>query len=185
MDPEIQRRRDDEHAPRLEDPEDLVERPPHLEDMLKRLDAKHGSGRSVRQADGRDVLDPVNARSRSHVAANERFAREEIAQVRVAFLPLDLERAELVHRGRTIERLGHEAAERPVVVPHSLCSSLSRRSRSRGPREALLIGRILEPTPETVNRNAASIERIDLVPKLPRVLSLALKRADLGCNAEA
>ena len=49
VNPEIQRRRDDEHAPRLEDAKHFVERPAHLENVLECLDAEHRAGRRVGQ----------------------------------------------------------------------------------------------------------------------------------------
>ena len=131
MNPEIQRRRDDEDAAGLEDAEDLVERPADLEDVLERLDAEHRAGRVVGQADRRDVLDAIDAGTRPHVAADVLLAREQAAKVGVALLALDLVRAELEDRAGAVERLGHEAAERLVVVAHRRGSSLSR-ARAEG-----------------------------------------------------
>src|SRR5262249_39039914 len=131
---EVQRRGDDEDPTRSEDPRDLVERPPDLEDVLERLDAKHRAGRLIRQADRRHILDAVHARTWTHVAADVVSCREELAEVGVAFLPFDLVRAELEDRTRAVDRLGHQAAERLVVVAHRRGSSLSRAGKTSSRR---------------------------------------------------
>ena len=91
MNPEIQRRRDDEDAPGLEDPEDFVEGPADLEDMLEGLDAEHRARRVVGEPYRRDVLDAIHARTGPHVAADVDSPREHLAQVGVVFLAFDLE----------------------------------------------------------------------------------------------
>ena len=119
MDPEVQRRGDDEQAARLEDAEDLVERPADLEDVLERLDAEDGPGRRVGQADRADVLDAIDARARAACRSRRNaLPGNSAAEVGVIDLALDLVRAELVDRAGTVERLGHQAAERLVVVAH-------------------------------------------------------------------
>ena len=82
------------------------------------------------EASGKLIAETSSTRSTpgpsSHVAADVGLAGEHSPQVGVAFLPLDLKRAELIHRGRTIKGLGHKAAECLVVVSHRRRSSLSR-----------------------------------------------------------
>ena len=126
MNPEIEWARDDEQPAWFEDAEDLVERPAHLEDVLEGFDAENRARGRVWQADGRNVLDAIDTRPASHVAADVSLARKHPAQVGIALLPFNLKRAELVHRGRTVKSLGHKAAKRLVVVSHGRCSSLSR-----------------------------------------------------------
>src|SRR5208283_4373907 len=140
VDPEIERSRDHEYPARLEDSEDLVERSPHFKDMLERLDAEDGSRGGIRQVDGRDVLHPVHARTWPHVAADIDLARKHPPEIGVTFLPLDLKRAEFIHRGRTVEGLGHEAAECLVVVAHCCRYSMSRATGDSWSAEIRLTG---------------------------------------------
>ncbi len=73
VDPKIERGRDDKHAAGLEQAIDFVERLADGEDMFKRFDAEDGAGRFVGQANGRDVLDAIDARTGAHVAADIAF----------------------------------------------------------------------------------------------------------------
>ena len=83
------------------------------------------------------VFPALDAGPRPHVAADIGPAGEEAAEVGVVLLPLDLVRAELVHRAGAVERLGRELTERLIVVAHRRRSSLSpvgsRSSCSIGP----------------------------------------------------
>src|SRR6185312_14604450 len=111
------------------------------------------------------ILDAVHARTRPHVAADVLLPREQLAQVGVTFLALDLVRPELEDRTGTVQGLGHETAERLVVVAHPRGSSLSRSSVGGEPKGPSVITarcgtdrplrlvdsrRIIEPTRETV-----------------------------------
>ena len=138
MDPEIERGGDHEHPAGLEDAEYLVERSANLEDVFKCLEAEDGSGRGIGKANGRDIFNPVHSRPRPHIAADVGFLRKHHPEIGVPFLPLHLERAELVNRCRTVECLGHQAAEGLVVVAHVRRSSLRRAGEIRKPDEELL-----------------------------------------------
>ena len=118
MDPEIERRGDDEDASRSSKRKTSSNASAHLEDVLERFDAEHRAGRSVGQADRRDVFDAIDAGPRPHVAADVSLSGKQPAQVGVTLLALDLVRAKLEDRAGTVELLGHQAAERLVVVAH-------------------------------------------------------------------
>ena len=161
VDPEVQRGRDDEQAPRLEHPVHLVEGPADLEDVLERLDAEHRPGHPVGQAHGADVLDAVDPRTRPHVAADERSSREHRPKVGVVELALDLVRTELIDRAGTREGLGHESTEGFRVVSHRGPSSMNAQARhsppswwSQSPTGAWTSsGETLGNTPRSVNPN--------------------------------
>jgi hypothetical protein len=125
VNPKIERRRDQKHPAGTEDPIDLVEGASNLKNVFKRFDTKDGPRLAVSQRDSADVLDAIDPRSGSHIAADIAFTGEERAEIGVIELSLDLIRAELVNRAWAIERLGREAAERLVVIAHRNGSSLS------------------------------------------------------------
>src|SRR5262249_6700311 len=100
--------------------EDLVEGAADLENVLERLDAEYSAGRRVRERDGADVLDAIDAWPRPHVAAEVLLARKQAAEVGVINLSLDLVRPELEDRAGTVKGLGHEPAEGLVVVAHRI-----------------------------------------------------------------
>src|SRR5262249_30470344 len=138
--------------------------------MLEGLDAEYRAGRSVGQADCGHVLDAVHAPARAHVTTDVWSSGEQLPQVGVFLLALDLVGAKLEDRARTIDRLGHQAAKRLVVVAHRRGSSLSRAGReARGGRgegadrtncsHRLYLVRIIEPSRETVKAKVDGPER--------------------------
>ena len=113
--------------------------------MLEGLDAEHRSGRSVGQADRRDVLDPIDARARPHVAADVVLAREQLPEVGVTFLPLDLVGAELDRRGRDSRNVS--ATRRQNALLWSRIGVGSSMSRVPGiSNRTILIGRAPRPS---------------------------------------
>ena len=92
---------------------------------------------------------------------------KQLAKVGVTLLALDLVRAELEDRVRAVERLGHQAAKRLVVVCASPGLLLEpgwdgvrkgRRANVRRPDRPLQpigLGRIIDPGGETVKANAS------------------------------
>ena len=134
MNPEVEREGDDENAAGPEDAEHLVEGAPDLEDMLEGLDGDGRADRPRGEAQGADVLDPVDAGAGPEVGADVGPTREQPPEVGIVELSPGLVRAELVDRPRAVERLGDDPGKSLGVVSQGRAPLLEARSVGRSSR---------------------------------------------------